>query len=248
VKDDTELRDIKIDRKLVKQPVMTFCYGVTRAGVKDQIKEELAERGQRLEWEPLLRLCNHVWDALTGTVPRAEKARGFLCALAEVLAEKNETLQWTTPTGLPWANRYHKSKTQVLSLTLLGARVQWTVADGHERKVRRKKAVDSVVANVVHALDASHLLRTVNACVAAGINDLVTVHDSFGCLAPEAHRFTKIIREEFVKMYEGCDPLTELRERALCKLGPLAPQLLVPVPQRGPLDLREFINSVHAFN
>jgi DNA-directed RNA polymerase, mitochondrial len=249
VKDDTELRDIveqrgiTIDRKLVKQPVMTFCYGVTEHGVIDQIKEELAERGQRLEWELLKRLCDHVWGAVVGTVRKAEEARKFLQLLARVLADKNEVLQWTTPTGFPWANRYHVSKTEVVSLILTGHRVQWSVADGHERKVRKKKAVDSVVANVVHALDVSHMLRTVNACVEAGINDLVTVHDSFGCLAPQAHQFNRIVREEFERMYKECDPLRELRDRALCKLGPLAPQLLDPVPERGSLDLSEISKS-----
>jgi DNA-directed RNA polymerase, mitochondrial len=269
VKHDDDLRDIKIDRDLVKRPVMTYCYGVTKHGVIDQIRGKLAEldqrlewekpgvmnqirgelarRGQRLEWEPLKRLRDHVWDALAGTVPRAEEAREFLRRLARVLAKKGEPLQWTTPTGLPWANRYQKSKTKRVHSVLRGHRVQRTIADGYEPGIRSVKAANAVVANVVHALDASHLLRTVNACAAAGINDLVTVHDSFGCLAPQADQFARIVRDEFVRMYEECDPLAELRERALCSLGPLAPQL-ASVPERGAFDLREVSRSVYAFS
>jgi DNA-directed RNA polymerase len=111
-----------------------------------------------------------------------------------------------------------------------------------------RDAADGAVPNVVHALDATHLLRTVNACVAEGIKDIVTVHDCFGCLAPQAEQFNSIIRREFVRMYEEHDPLTEIRERALCSLNALAPRLLPPVPERGSLDLREFSKSLYGFS
>lgn len=36
---------VKVDRKLVKQTVMTSVYGVTYIGARDQIKRRLKERG-----------------------------------------------------------------------------------------------------------------------------------------------------------------------------------------------------------
>ena len=36
----------QVDRKLVKQTVMTSVYGVTYVGAREQIKRRLAERGQ----------------------------------------------------------------------------------------------------------------------------------------------------------------------------------------------------------
>lgn len=36
---------IQVDRKLVKQTVMTSVYGVTYIGARDQIKRRLKERG-----------------------------------------------------------------------------------------------------------------------------------------------------------------------------------------------------------
>jgi DNA-directed RNA polymerase len=56
------------------------------------------------------------------------------------------------------------------------------------------------------------LLRTVNAAVAEGIRSIATVHDSFGCLPSRAERFRKIIREQFVKMYEEHDVLAQVLE------------------------------------
>lgn len=39
------LDEIQVDRKLVKQTVMTSVYGVTYIGARDQIKRRLKERG-----------------------------------------------------------------------------------------------------------------------------------------------------------------------------------------------------------
>jgi DNA-directed RNA polymerase, mitochondrial len=252
VKDDTELRDSKIDReidrKLVKRPVMTYGYSSQQFGMKEQIKEVLAERGQELDWKALWRLAGYVFQTIEGIIPKAREVREILRGYVQVLAKEGEPLQWTTPTGFPLANRYCNSKTERVHLILQGTRVQRTTADGHEPGILSKDAMDGIVPNVVHSLDAAHLLRTVNVCVAAGIKDILVIHDCFACLAPKAEEFNAIIRREFVRMYEEHDPLNEIRERALCSLGPLAPQLLPAVPERGSLNLSEFSRSVYAFS
>jgi hypothetical protein len=71
---------------------------------------------------------------------------------------------------------------------------------------------------IVHACDAAHLLRTVNAAVSEGITSIAAVHDSFGCLPPRATRFHKIIRNELVRMYEEHDVLREVRDQACADL------------------------------
>ena len=43
--DDLGLGSIQVDRKLVKQTVMTSVYGVTYVGAREQIKRRLEERG-----------------------------------------------------------------------------------------------------------------------------------------------------------------------------------------------------------
>jgi hypothetical protein len=62
--------------------------------------------------------------------------------------------------------------------------------------------------------------------VSQGITDILTVHDSFYCLAPQATRFRDIILQELAELYRG-DPLAELRHR---NVGD--PDLL-PLPEYG---------------
>ena len=59
------------------------------------------------------------------------------------------------------------------------------------------------------------------------IRDLLTVHDCFYCLAPQATRLHEIILHELAKLYDNNDPLTELRSRNVTDLDSL------PVPPMG---------------
>jgi DNA-directed RNA polymerase, mitochondrial len=98
--------------------------------------------------------------------------------------------------------------------------------------------MDGAVPNFVHALDASHLINVVNAAVREGITSLAVVHDSFGCLAPQAHKLHLIIREEMAKLYDEHDVLTELQDAAGSSL---------PLPERGQLNPWDVQRSTYAF-
>ena len=90
--------------------------------------------------------------------------------------------------------------------------------------------------------DAAHLLRTVN----EGITSIATVHDSFGCLPSRAERFRKIIREQFVKLYEDHDVLQEILDRARADLKD-PKGLPAKPPDRGLLDIKQVWDAEYAF-
>jgi DNA-directed RNA polymerase len=73
--------------------------------------------------------------------------------------------------------------------------------------------MNGAAPNFVHALDASHLIRVVNAAASEGITSLAVVHDSFGCLAPQARELHRIIRKQLALLYDW-DVLADLREAA----------------------------------
>jgi integrase len=77
-----------------------------------------------------------------------------------------------------------------------------------------RKSKNAAAANVIHSLDAAHLMRTGIACRAAGI-DIMGIHDCYVGLAPPAERLNGIIRQELIRMYDGRDYLTEIRDEAI---------------------------------
>jgi DNA-directed RNA polymerase, mitochondrial len=122
------------------------------------------------------------------------------------------------------------------------------LATGEEPEIDKKKAKSGIAANFVHACDAAHLTLTVNAAVAEGITSIATVHNCFGCLPARAERFRKIIREQFMRMYERHDVLAEVLEQARKDLNEAnATRMPSAPPSRGSLDIKNVLDAVFAF-
>ena len=247
-----------LDRKLMKLPTSTFAYNVADFGVNEQLREEIEERHDIDLTPPVAAdlLCfpgrallaleltvigparRHLWafaskivrPAIADTVKLPAQAMEWLrehCA--------NRATEWTTPSGLPWANRYLKPNELRVPMHIQGRIWKPVIAEGYTTKVDRKKTRNSAAANLVHALDAAHLARTVNACNLAGINSIGTIHDSFACLAPQAHKFHQTLREEFLRMYTERDPLTELKEETGAR----------ELPPRGDFNLEQVLGAYY---
>lgn len=267
-----------VDRKLCKRAVMTFAYSSKEFGMSEQLFEDTM-LPQELKWlkkeieqhpfgdsEPEWRascryLAKHIMASIKQVVKGPARAMDFMQILAKTLAHESKPLRWTSPAGLPWINRYHENTTERVELWCydkgVKVRSRVTVSTGYETPIAKEKAASAVSPNVVHACDASHLLRTVVAAAEEGIVDIATVHDSFGCLPSRATRFNQIIREQFLRMYQEHDVLAELYESAMADLTPAGQERLQNElqkqgftdgpPAKGALDLTEILGARYAF-
>lgn len=251
-----------IDRKLLKRSTMTFCYSSEANGMGDQFFEDLmaplqadAVRnktphhfGTIKEQAAAARYMGRVaYAAITEVVRKPAEAMDFLKALAGVMAHEGKPVSWVSPAGIPCINRYHEATTKVLRLWLHNERIKINVATGDEAALLKRKCQQSIAPNWVHSMDAGHLLLVAGACADEGITDIVTVHDSFGCLPAHASRFNRIIREQFVKMYQGDDVFSGLRSTASAQLSEANQRRLPPLPTKGQLELNEVHRAKYAF-
>jgi DNA-directed RNA polymerase len=232
--------DGRISRKLIKRPAMTFAYSVTLCGMRNQLVETYSELHELAEPTDAAAqyLAQHIMAAAKEILRRPAAFMDFIRELAKERAAKGEHLEWVSPTGFPWANRYYnKSTAKMLHLELRGECVRHKVADGFDDSINKQKAMNGAAPNFVHALDASHLIRVVNAAAIDGITSLATIHDSFGCLAPQATELHRIIRSELAELH-GQDVLADLRDAAGSSL---------PLPPKGKLDPRSVLRAEYAF-
>jgi DNA-directed RNA polymerase len=228
----------RITRGLVKRPAGTYAYSVSLSGMADQLAD--AYDGPLKDHRLTFYLAQHVLAACKKLLPKPAAAMEFMRALAEHCAGTNRALECKLPSGFPWCNRYVEPNVKILELELRGERVSRSVAVGYNAKIRKGKSMDGAAPNFVHGLDASHLVLAVTAAIDQGITNIATVHDSFGCLAPQAAKLHGIIRQQFAWLYQNCDPLAELWQAA----G--APQDILP-PPKGTLDPSAIERSSYAF-
>ncbi|KAJ8775300.1 hypothetical protein K2173_020304 [Erythroxylum novogranatense] len=235
-------KDPAVDRKLVKQTVMTSVYGVTYIGARDQIKRRLKERGAFADESDIFAVsCYAAKVTLTALGEMFEAARSIMNWLGEcakIIASENEPVKWKTPLGLPVVQPYRK-----LGKHLIKTSLQVLTLQRETDKVMVKRQRTAFPPNFVHSLDGSHMMMTAVACKSAGLN-FAGVHDSYWTHACDVDEMNRILREKFVELYEKpiLENLLESFEQSFPKLS------FPPLPDRGDFDLRDVLESPYFFN
>ncbi|GAB4828012.1 DNA-directed RNA polymerase 2B, chloroplastic/mitochondrial [Ancistrocladus abbreviatus] len=232
----------QVDRKLVKQTVMTSVYGVTYIGARDQIKRRLKERGVFTDDAELFgAACYAAKITLTALGEMFQAARSIMSWLgdsAKIIASENQPVRWTTPLGLPVVQPYRK-----LGRHLVKTSLQVLTLQRETEKVIIKRQRTAFPPNFVHSLDGSHMMMTAIACKRAGLN-FAGVHDSYWTHACDVDKMSRILREKFVELYE--QPILENLLESFEQSFPTLP--FPSLPDRGDFDLRAVLDSPYFFN
>lgn len=232
----------QVDRKLVKQTVMTSVYGVTYIGARDQIKRRLKERNAITDDSELFgAACYAAKVTLTALGEMFQAARAIMSWLgdcAKIIALENQPVRWTTPLGLPVVQPYRQ-----LGRHLIKTSLQVLTLQRETEKIMVKRQRTAFPPNFVHSLDGSHMMMTAVACKQAGLR-FAGVHDSYWTHACDVDEMNRILREKFVELYETpiLENLLENFEKSFPKLS------FPPLPDRGDFDLKDVLQSPYFFN
>lgn len=233
----------KVFRDVVKQPVMTLSYGVTRIGMRDQIVDKCRKlvRKGKLEYQEgtnsslAAYLAEQIHSVIGDVAGAAFDVMHWLGSAASIKAQVIDDLDgafsWVTPTGLPVVQEYYEYDTQRFKVFVEGRSVKFTQRIG-AAQIKKSKQRQGAAPNFVHSMDASHLMLTVNECSKHGMVDFAMIHDSFGTHAASTPLLFEVLRQKFADMYQS-DVLDDLY-----KSMPAAVQdKLERPPKRGALDL-----------
>ncbi|XP_068656238.1 DNA-directed RNA polymerase 2, chloroplastic/mitochondrial-like [Aristolochia californica] len=232
----------EVDRKLVKQTVMTSVYGVTYIGARDQIKKRLSERNAISDDKERFIAASYAAKVtLTALGEMFQAARDIMSWLgdcAKVIASENQPVRWTTPLGLPVVQPYRAAGRHLIKTSL-----QVLTLKRETDKIMVKRQRTAFPPNFVHSLDGSHMMMTALACKKAGLN-FAGVHDSYWTHACDVDHMNRILREKFVELYE--QPILENLLESFQKSFPSLS--FPPLPERGDFDLKEVLDSAYFFN
>jgi DNA-directed RNA polymerase len=244
-------------RSVVKRNVMTLPYGATRQGFADQIMEDtlnpLKKEGACPFGDDMFAAATYlgriVWDASGEVVIAARAAMDWLQEVAKIAANAGIAIEWTTPSGFVVRQDYRDLKTRQVEILAFGQRIQMRLADGHHDKIDKRKMASAIAPNFVHAMDAAHMLRTVETLldVIGPSIHLSMVHDSYATHAADTDSLSAAIRQAFVEIYHEADWLERFREEVGNQLPPELAETLPPVPARGTLEITEVLNSLYFF-
>ncbi|WP_266156746.1 DNA-directed RNA polymerase [Dyella silvatica] len=237
--------DGRLNRDLVKRPVMTLPYGVTKAGMRNQIVEQMKKQGQDDSWESAQYLADILWDCIGQVVIAAREAMDWLKAAAKVAAQGDMPVSWTTPAGFPVLQEYRESLGKRVRVVVSG-RSMSLVASVEGTKLDSRRQALGISPNFVHSCDASHMMLTVSTALENGISSFAMIHDSYGTHASETSLLAASLRASFVEQYTR-EVLTDFRDELAEQLPPEIAAQLPPLPPCGDLDINLVVQSAYFF-
>ena len=249
-----KLLDGYVDRKLVKQTVMTSVYGVTFRGARDQIENRLREKidegvlnGKHWandEYQTRFAAAGYIAELTLSSIgdlfEDANAIMNWLAEVADIVSMQDDPVQWITPMGFPIMQPY-RNHTAGQIRTVMQHVVVAEVSEGLPISKQRQRT--AFPPNFIHSLDATHMLMTAKECDAHGI-DFAAVHDSYWTQAGSIDEMNEILRDEFVKLYDEENVLEDFA----ASLNVLYPGVEFPeVPDRGVFELNSVKGSKYFF-
>eukprot|EP00095_Tigriopus_kingsejongensis_P007991 snap_masked-scaffold269_size230758-processed-gene-0.7 protein:Tk07991 transcript:snap_masked-scaffold269_size230758-processed-gene-0.7-mRNA-1 annotation:"mitochondrial rna polymerase" len=236
-----------VQRKVIKQTVMTTVYGVTKYGAKLQIAKQLKD----IEAFPLDRvdeaatyLAHRTFDSLNEMFESSQMIQSWFIGCADVISlDFLRLVEWETPLGLNCVQPY------VRGSSTRGAKV----------KPYSVKQRNGFPPNFVHSLDSSHMMLTSLNLWRRGIT-YASVHDCFWTHPSSVEAMNEVCRDQFVNLHTY--PILESLSNSFLRnyldakdeqpLSPVqslkAQQVFKAIPKKGPLDLNLVKQSTFFFS
>lgn len=240
-----------VDRKVVKQTVMTSVYGVTFIGARNQIQARLEEKFEAQgiidpdDIESEAYVCANLvakitLEALEELFNGARGTMAWLGECARIVAGEGHTMSWMTPLGLPVSQPYRKGGMFQVRTLLQTVQVAMNHDDLEVHKQRQRSAFPP---NFVHSLDSTHMLLTAIKMQQLGLS-FTAVHDSYWTHACDVDVMNESLRTCFVDLYSQ-RILEDLRETLMIRFPH---QEFPEIPDRGTLNLTDVKQSDYFFN
>jgi len=257
-----------VNRKLVKRNVMTFGYSSEIYGFKDQILEDtmrpladdvLAGKydkhpfGDDQGFAAANFLAKANWKAVNQVITGASEGMKFFKTLARLLAHENKHMTWVTPVGFPVVQSYSKFTTKEIKVYLYdrtmfkNVRSQISLRDKPMRAVDKAKSASAVSPNVIHSMDAAHLLLTVLNGLQKNIQEYFLIHDSFATTAADTQKLYEIIRNSFIELYEDFCLYQTVLDYNIDQFDNPSNVELPSIPKKGKLILKDIKDSRYCF-
>jgi len=95
---------------------------------------------------------------------------------------------------------YLKSKQTVIS-TKLFKRSKKMIIRESLNELDKLKQTNSIIPNIIHSLDATHLINLINKALDQRFGPILTVHDCFGTLPNKMEELAFMLKKEFIILY-----------------------------------------------
>ena len=194
----------------------------------------------------------------------------YFIRMTKITAELGIPLTWITPAGMKITQHYLKTKQSYVASNFAGRRKkivyrEWT---NIMNKIKQNQAC---IPNIIHSLDATHLIKIILKAIDDDFSPIITVHDCFGTHPNKMGELEFRVKKEFVLLYTQENFLDTFHNRIIqsildnkhaiitedgkqfvflydSKIDFYYKEEIPSIPKLGKLDLEKIIHSKYMIN
>lgn len=212
------LRDLKLDRKMIKRSVMTIPYNISLTGIGEHLMEHFQEKwilnyrhiiipshatysgkGLTLTPQQFGQLTKIVYFVLTKELPSLRSLGEYFDKMLDIFIELGLPITWVTPVGLiiKYTNikfESRKIKAKILKTSKIATiRLPTYFVD----KLAMKR---SFMPNFIHSLDAANVHILISSMSNKSL-PVFTVHDCFASTPNNMNKMERLVKSAFIDIY-----------------------------------------------
>lgn len=210
-----------VQRKVIKQTVMTTVYGVTRYGARHQIARQLYTKKfpEKDVWQAAHYLATKTFDSIGQMFNKSRLIQDWLNECAYIIASRcKQPVSWETPLGFlviqPYTQSDKLSSNRLVSTSL---KADLPLLNDPLSRLNTGKQKTAFPPNYIHSLDSSHMMLTSLFCLRHGLT-FVSVHDCYWTHPSTVNKMNEVCRQQFVSLHS--EPLLQnLSDQFIEKFG-----------------------------
>lgn len=228
--DYTELKDLKLDRSILKLSIMTKVYNVTNYGIAYQLENKfdkivetksfLGKNGKEktfqdisykvpnkygeftiVKMKHIFKIATIINDQIFVAFPSLKNIYDYFINITKIIVKIGVPMVWFTPTGLEIHQNYLESERYEVSVSLGGRTKTLSLMKKIPGKTDKGKQSSAIIPNIVHSLDAAHLIGVIIKAINNNFTPILSVHDCFGTHPNKMDELNMRVRKEFIQLY-----------------------------------------------
>ena len=216
------LRYVKLPRSVLKKPIMTKTYSVTKYGILEQLREHFTKtkitlnginiynynvpsiiQGEitKITEVDLQKIAEILDNILFKKYPLIEAFYNYIKNISKIMNKADIPINWITPNGIEITQFYKKLKGKYK----FKLQNKVAILKEYSEDLDKNKQSNSIIPNFIHSLDASHLMNVIIKMNYKYNKPIITIHDCFGAHPNQIPNLQETVKVEFAELYSKED-------------------------------------------
>jgi len=223
-----KLLNIKIERQLIKIPVMTIPYNIGLEGLTEKITDKFDKYIEEIDGAKKLRflvpgtltvdgqpmtitgqeagkLGSVIYHTVKGLIPPIQILKDYFTGILKIMSRVNKPIFWITPAGMKIYGSTLASTSKRIKTSFLKNAKPVTIripTDNYDYKTINR----SLMANLIHSMDAANIHYLIKIILSGEDSEykninLYTIHDCFASMNNQMDIIEKLVRKAFSSLY-----------------------------------------------